>query len=170
VYQLKEEAEKVHKVMYDITSYRNDAEYVLNVILLWEQLRENKQNQEVFEAINGWSDSIQKRYQEKHSKANPLSKFLTDSKSFVRLIFELELLNFENESYEIMAKKIESIMVGSNHEIFDIIRIAKIVKWQTIRDYIKDLHSEKRTDYHEGGAIEKYNDLKMNALNYFKKK
>jgi len=170
VYQLKCEAEKVHKVMYNITSYRNDAEYVLKVISVWEQKKENKQNKKTIKALQAWYNSIQERYQEKHSKPKPATKFRTDSKSFVRLLFEkekkLRLLDFENVSYEKMAKKIALFMDTSDHAIFDIIEIERKVKWQTIKDYISDLHSEKRKDYHKDKSQERYIELKTNVLNY----
>jgi hypothetical protein len=170
-YPLPEEFEgTAFEYFASINNKYQESEYVMHVISVWEQKKENKQNKKTIKAIQAWYDSIQERYQEKHSKPKPATKFRTDSKSFVRLLFEkekkLRLLDFENLSYEKMAKKIALFMDTSDHAIFDIIEIERKVKWQTIKDYISDLHSEKRKDYHKDKSQERYIELKTNVLNY----
>jgi len=154
------------------TGLKKESEYVLNVISLWEQLRENKQNQEDNKALQAWSDSIQERYQEmkiKHSKI-PKEKFPIDTKAFVRLVVDLELLTFNDVKHEDKARMIQYMIESKDHRIFDIVKIHGTVELGSLIDFIKVLNSAKKNAYHSGNALISYNSLKDNVLIYMNKK
>jgi hypothetical protein len=154
------------------TGLRKESEYVMHVISLWEQLRDNKQNQEAIEALQAWSDSIQERYQEmkiKHSKI-PKEKFPIDTKAFVRLVVDLELLTFNDVKHEDKARMIQHMIESKDHRIFDIVKIHGTVELGSLIDFIKVLNSAKKNAYHSGNALISYNSLKDNVLIYMNKK